>query len=707
MGKVVSELGLNTRYYHYIKPFANKLRIGNTWLNLKKVEYYNDCPFELLIERDPLYPENMQPGAIHLQFKDINGQQFLIKKLTVNGKKANTTKKAFTYGDSISMGTFSLILKLSSEAFEMSNGEKYVCSWSSPNKTARSLVNNLNATVQGRGKSQSDIITVSIHDNIPRRAEDILNTLVRIANDDSREYRNLSIQNTISFIDQRLAIISSELGDAETDYKNYQSSRAAIDLDSQTQLTMRGDLDYQKQLTEVQLQLQILDMISGYISENTSGEYKVIPANIGVSDAALNSTINNYNTLVTERNRMIANSSESNPRVLTNKQQLDDSKKAVEVSIANLLKMYRIREKELNKTLSISQRKMAQIPQQQFELQQLSRRMEVIEPLFQLLQQKREEAQIIMYSDKDDLRVIESAFGSNRPISPNKEMLLFIAFILGCIIPPAIVWFRSLINNKVQTKHDVEGHIHAQILACLPKNDESNYALIPQNGRDATSESFRMLRSNIQYLEGVKVIQVTSSVFGEGKSYVASNLALSIAHTGRTVILVGMDLRKPALQKIFPGIRPKPKNNVVGFLTGKCTRLSFAIEKSGVCDTLDVLMSGPIPPNPTEILSYDKQKELIEKLREKYDYVVIDSAPYLLVSDSMLINSYVDATLYVIRAGFTDMRLFNEINETIDSKYKPVKNAFIVLNGLDLTSGKFRYGYEKSYSYSNDYGMSE
>ena len=311
-----------------------------------------------------------------------------------------------------------------------------------------------------------------------------------------------------------------------------------------------------------------------------------------------------------------------------------------------------------------------------------------------------------MYGATDELRIIESAFGSNIPVFPDRRMILLIAIVLGFCIPPTVVGIRLSFNNKIQTKRDIEESISTPVLACLPKNKNTEYPLIPLNGHDNTSESFRMLRSSIQYLEGTKVIQVTSSIFGEGKSYVASNLALSIAHTGRKVILVGMDLRKPALQKIFSEVRPKPKNNVVGYLTGKCSRIGFAIENSGVYDTLDVMMSGPVPQNPTEILSFNKQGELIEMLRERYDYVIIDSAPYLLVSDSLLINTFVDATLYIVRSDFTDKRLLGEINEAINSKHKPMKKPYIVLNGQDVASSKFRYGYGKEYGYGYNYGYS-
>lgn len=699
MSKVVDELEINYRYYHYINPILNR---ETAWGSIKKSEYYNDNPFELYVGQNPLYPNDLQPKNIYLEFKDQGENHFVITKFCVDKKIVSDFGAELNYGDTISLGAYYVFLRTNNNSGTLVDGRKYACEWNSTTSIARDLVKRLKAEVQGKGKNQSDIITITTTDNIPNRAEDILNTLVRCINEDSRNFKNAAIQKTIDFIDQRLIIISSELGDAENDYKNYQTSRVAIDLQSQTQMAVRGDMDYQKQLSEVQLQLRILDMISSYLSEAASGDYKVIPANVGVSDAGLINIINNYNNLVTERNRMIANSSEQNPRVLSMNHQLEDNKKAIEVSIANLLNVYGIREKELIRSLGNSQRKMAEIPQQQLELQQLSRKMEIYEPLFQLLQQKREEAQIRMYSNVDDFRVIETAFGANHPISPNKKSIFLIAFIIGCIIPPFIVLIRIFFNNKVETKKDLN-KIEAPLLSCIPNSGNLQYPLIPLSGRDPSSESFRLLRSSIQYLKDTKVIQITSSIFGEGKSYVASNLALSIAHTGRRVILVGMDLRKPALHKIFPDVRFKPKNNVVGYLTGRCSRIDFAIENSKVSENLDIMMSGSIPPNPTEILSFDKQKELIEKLREKYDYVIIDSAPYLLVSDSMLINTYVDATLYIIRADFTDKRLFGEINEAINSKHKPIKNVHLVLNGLNLASSSFRYGYGDCYGYT--YGI--
>ena len=691
MSRVVSELGIDKRYYRCKWPMG-------------KVEYYNNNPFELNVTVNPLYPDGMQPGSLSLKFKN-EGAAYVVKELFVNGTKVKTEQDRYNYGDSIALGAFSLTLNvLNSNG--MIDDTKYVCTWKTPINAAYGIVSKLDASVMNGNsgnKGKSDMIALTLLDNIPQRADDILNKLTETANQECHAYRNISAQNVISFIDQRLAVISSELGDAETDYKNYQSDNRAVNLESQTQMAMNSDMDYQKQYTEVELQLQILNMISSYLQEVGEADYRVVPANVGLTDAGMNSIISNYNALVSERNRLVANSSETNPRVLSMNAQLDDSRRTIELSISNLINAYTIRKKELSRVLSNNQRKMANIPQQQFELQQRSRKMEVIEPLFQLLQQRREEAQIDMYSEVDNFRVIEASFGSSVPVKPNNRLIMLIAFVVGFCLPPVVMHSRTVLKRRVETKRDVENYIKVPILACLPKND-MEHPLITMRGRDTTTESFRILRTNVLFMDGVKVIQVTSSVRGEGKCFVASNLALSLAYADRKVILVGMDLRNPGLHKVFKGVKNDPYKSVIGCLMGACTNIDDAIVSSREADTLDLMLAGGIPSNPTELLSMGRHGDIIRHLREKYDYVVIDSAPYLPVSDSSLINAFVDATLYVVRADYTDIKILTEANSVIKSKTRPVKNANIVLNALDVNSSKFKYGYGADYGYVTGYG---
>lgn len=710
MAKVVEELRLNTRYFQYRMPIGDsKITFGRSLFAHKQHEFYGNNPFEMTLTPDSLYPEELLPFAFSVKLRhNAKTNTYDILRLYVNGEKQKAPKaKHIAYGEQLSFEGFSFVINQVLPE-DMIHNSAYMCTWSTPAIAAKGFVKDLSAEVETTIKSAktSDVLSLAYVDSNPRRAEDILNTLILMANQEARDYKNRATLATIQFIDQRIEAINVELGKAETNYKQYQTNNAVVDLASQSHAAITTDVQYRGQLTDVQLQLRILDMVSGLIQEQKEGEYQVIPTNIGVSDAGLNQIISNYDALVSERNRLVANSSASNPRVISLNTQLEDGKKAIELSIANLVRVYNIREKELEKTLWTSRRQMAAIPQQQFEVQQLGRQIDIIEPLYLMLQQKREEAQISMYSQTDNFRIIEAAFGSPRPVSPNAMRTYMMALLLGLLLPAGLVWLRMTLRTKVETKRDITDKLDATVLAVIPKMKNATQPLIGENGRDVTSESFRMLRSNLQYLQGKKVIQVTSSSPGEGKSYVAANLAISISHTGKKVLLMGMDLRKPVLPKMFPNVAFSTQNSIVAYMIGKCTNPLDLVYPSGVSPTLDVAMSGAIPPNPTELLAQGKEGELINFFRDKYDYIIIDSAPFLPVSDSFLINEFVDATLYVIRAGVTDLKMLPEIADAFKSEAKPIKNVSVLLNGVDLDDKRYRYGYGAGYGYgySNGHG---
>lgn len=704
--KVVEELGLNYRYYRYGRAIADgKLASGKGPLSTKLYEYYKNSPYTLYVHNDELLPANMRVNSISIDIRHKGANDFVVRQMTVNGKEYKFTKEVQHYGDSLVVGSSVVCINLDSESDEaLLEGGKYLCSWTTPENAAKYFQDILSVNVQGAKTQRSDVIELKMTDAIIARAEDFINTLAITANNEARQYANQASVNTINFIDQRLGAIAKDLDEVESEYRNYQSTRALADLSQQSSATISADQQYQNRLNEVDLQLSILSMISEYISTDAQGDHKVVPANLGLSDAGLNSTLTSYNTLISERNRMLANSSESNPRVVNANAQLDEMRRGILVSIENLNRVYRITRQEVAKSLSVSRSKMSSIPEQQFELQQIGRKREIIEPLYLLLQQKREETQIKMYSEIDNFRILESAFGSSTPISPSTSKIMLMALILGCALPVGLVWLRMQLKNKVETKEDVTKVLSTPVLATIPKADSEKGVLITSSGRDAVAESFRMLRSNLKYVKDVKVIQVTSSVPGEGKSFVSSNLALSLSHLNKRVVVVGMDIRKPALGKFFTDIKQDNTNSVVGYLIGKCTNLADLPKKSSQYPGLDIILAGPVPPNPTEILDQDNLGTLIEWLRSNYDYVVIDSAPYIPVPDSAIINKYVDTTLYVLRAEHTELATLQAIKEVMNSQTAPIKLPNLIINDFNLESTKYRYGYGKGYGYGYGYG---
>lgn len=708
MCAVVEELGLNRRYYHYCMPIADRARKGRRLFDVKRVEYYRDNPFEMVESADSLFGKEFWPNSINLTFDNVDGKTFQVKELIVNGNKIEdfNAKEALQYGKEypIPGGHFALNIKYPEQ---MIDGDRYVATLSSPWSMALSLVSKLEITTQPsfiRGDN-TDVVVASLTDNSQRRADDVLNALVLEVNAAGKDYANTVAYNTIKFLDERLASIAENLNEAELDYQQYQSNNVAIDLASQSQLSMSSDMNYQNQLVEVTTQIKILDMISEYLHQIGPGSYKVIPSNIGISDGGLNSVISTYNSLVAERNRLLANASENNPRVVNLSAQLDESKRGIEVSISNLYKVYRIRENELSSTLASSKRKMSSLPTQRLQIQQLSRKVSVIEPLYMLLQQKREEAQISMCSQVETFRIIEKSYGSSSPVSPLPMRVYLLAFLIGVCVPPAFVLLRTTLRSKVETKEDIKNELGLDVLVMIPQAKDADNSLIFARGHDASSESFRMLRSSLQYMPGSKIFQVTSSIPGEGKSFVSANLAISLAIAGKKVLLIGMDLRKPALHKIF-GVPNPGQHSLVSYMIGKIATPEEAVTHSTEYPGLDLVFAGPVPPNPSELLNAGSQEEFVKALAPAYDYVLIDSAPLLLVTDSTIINKMVDETLVVVRAGYTDLRLLAELNEALENEHGSIKNPKMILNGIDYSLVKYHYGYGRSYSYGYGYGSS-
>lgn len=701
MSKVIDEHGLNYRYFQYGSPVGNRISLLERRFDIKPFEYYKVSPFSLEILHNEMLPESERIGSVSLSFRHKTDSTFLIQDLVVSGHEVAVKQKEFHYGKPIHVLNEDIKVNL---VFgnQMKTGIRYYCSWEKPESLAQSFVKNLSVDIQGQKVKYTDVVIVSYTDPLRSRARDVLNSLVEISNREARYYSNIVNRNTIDFIDERMKSISQELGNAEANFKDYQSANSVYNFDSQSQYAISSDQRYREQLNEVKFQIEVIQMVSDNISGQKAGKYEVIPANVGVADEGLNVIINNYNNLVTERERMVANSSESNPRVMSMNTQLDAQKRSIEASVANLQRIYTLRLNEITKNISTNAYEISKLPVQQVDIQQLGRRLDIIEPLYVMLQTKREEAEITMYSHADTFRVLESAFGGSTPISPNKTKIYLLAFILGLLVAPAYVWSREQLRSKVETKEDISDRMDTPIIASLVRNTGSSRKLVPMESRSACAESLRMLCANMRYLPDTKVIQVTSSVPGEGKSFVSSNFALMLSSMGKKVLLIGFDIRKPTLHKFFGNVAVPSGKCLSSYLTGRVTDLSTLPQKSGVNDNLDIIFAGNPVPNPVELLSRVDLSKFINYFRNSYDYVIIDSAPYLPVPDSSIINDFVDTTFYVVRMNYSELKVLDSVKELTSGDKSTIKNVNIILNDMDFTLSKYRYGY--GYGYYSGYG---
>lgn len=677
MQQVVEELGLN---YNYEKKRP-----------IKDIYFYGNNPFRVLIDSI----ENFNnPPRTEMVFTPADSSSFKINKLLVNGNKYPFENKAYNFGEEFAVGGHNVIIeKTHLNKFE--TGDAYIITMEPSRNTAKAMRKNLSATGQLKVNYRSDVINMTYTDVVPKRAEDIINTLIDKYNEDAKEFSSRAISNTIDFLNERLELIEEELGSIESRYEDYRRSNTVVDMSSQSQITLSSDAKYEEQLSAIDVQIELLNIIKEYIAQMDKG-LVLIPANIGITDVGLNSTINQFNTLLMERNRMVASSSESNPLVVQSDNQLQELLSNIVTSVRNQEKSFALQRSNINAKLRQSKGRLSAMPTQQLELSRFGRQQQVKEPLYILLQQKKEEALISLYAIVDRCKVIDPANNTAVPTAPNRKMIYLLAFLLGFIIPPAIFFLRQMLKSKVEGKLDITNRTDIPVLASIPISEHPG-ELMEVTGRDPFEETIRILRSNVRYL-GHRVFQITPSVPGEGKSYISSNLALSIAHTGFKVLLVGIDLRKPQLAKIF-GIQQEHNQGLVPYLVGKTSDLAGSIIRGchGV-DTLDVLPAGAIPPNPSELIESDKMEKTVEELKAmNYDYILFDSSPYLPVADATTFNRYVDANIFMLRAGVCELRFVEDLDEVV--RNKKLKNVYIVLNGVDIKARS--YGYHYGYGYGH------
>lgn len=678
MQRVVEEFGLN---YTYEKKRP-----------IKSINYYGNNPFRVLVDSTENFSE---PPQMQLFFSPTDSSSFQISKLYMGKNKYPIENKSYKFGEEFAVSDHNFIIE-KTHLGKFEPGDTYIITMEPSRNTANRMRKNLSVNAQLKSSSaRSDVINLSYNDVVPRRAEDILDCLIDKYNIDAREFSSKAVENTIDFLTDRLGVIEDELSTIEGQFQNYRRSNTVVDVASQSQLSLSSDAKYEEQLNAIDVQIELLSIIKDYVGQMDAA-LMLIPANIGISDTGLNSTINQFNTLLMERNRMVASSSESNPLVIQSDKQLQELLSNIVTSVRNQEKSLSLQRNNINAKLRQSKSRLSAMPSQQLELTRFGRQQQVKEPLYILLQQKKEEALISLYAIADRCKVVDPAHFTAYATAPNRKMIYLLAFLLGFILPPAIFFLRQMLKSKVEGKLDITNRTDIPVLASIPISDHPGQ-LMEVTGRDPFEETIRILRSNVRYL-GHRVFQITSSVPGEGKSYISSNLALSIAHTGFKVLLVGIDLRKPQLAKIF-NIRQEHNQGLVPYLVGKTSDLAGSIARgvNGVA-TLDVLPAGAIPPNPSELIESDKMERTVNELKAmNYDYILFDSSPYLPVADATTFNRYVDANIFMLRAGVCELRFVEDLDETV--RDKKLKNVYIVLNGVDIKARS--YGYHYGYGYGH------
>ena len=539
------------------------------------------------------------------------------------------------------------------------------------------------------------VIGITLDLPIKAKTQDFLNKLVVVYNQDAINDKNSESKKTKDFIDERIAIIAKELGDVENEKQSFKTENQITDIATETKINLETNAQARARQLEVDSQLELTNALMDYLSKQ--GDYQILPNNVGLSDASAGNVINAYNQLIIERNRLLENSTAQNPVVIDITKKINSMRFSVMETLSkNRTGLQLERNKYLEEQGKLMSR-ISKVPTQEKLFRSIERQQQIKENLYLLLLQKREETQLSLAVTAPKAKIVDYAHSTEKPVAPKKLIIMLAALLVGIVLPFGVIYIKELLDNKIKTKHDIERLSQTVVLAELPKIRKGESDIVGRNDLSPMAEAFRILITNMNFMipkkEKGKVVFVTSTIKGEGKTFASVNLALTLANPNRKVIIIGSDIRNPQLQRYDKNSRIYM--GLTEFLYDENITLDKVIHQSNMNPHLDVIYSGAIPPNPTELLTNGRYQILLETLKPLYDYIIVDTAPLMLVTDTFLFADLADTTLYVTRSNYTEEKLIDFANKNI--KANKIKNVGFVLN--DVSKSNLGYGNKYGYGY--------
>lgn len=671
---VVRELKLNIEYF--VRG------------NVRDAELFSEVPFtlhtltpedSLIFPAEPIYIKLIDSNRFNLRLEDHDIQQ------------------EFSFGQIITLPVGEVMISANPEIHRFLSQEdqkEFRINISPIPWTVAAYQQNIQID---RLMDMSSVIQMTLNHSNSGKARAILDELIMQYNKDAREDRNMVSQNTANFINGRLQIISEELDSVETGKVEFKEQNRLTDLRMEGEIFLRSESEFNRRATEIDVQLELIADMINYV--NNSNENDLLPMNIGIESDRTASSVQIYNQVVLDRLKLLNSSTEKNPAVVVLADQLRGLKQNVIEALHTAQKNLQIKKADLLREGASIDSKIGSAPSKEKIFRSINRQQEIKETLYLYLLQKREENAITMAVTTPKAKVVDYAYSSLLPVAPKKNIIRLAALIVGLLIPFGVIYLRELLDNKIRDKSDVlDVEKETPIIGEIPKLDKKDAELVQANDRSVLAESFRILRTNLQYFtidqnedsRGTKIF-VTSTIKGEGKTFCSFNLALTLANSGSKVALVGADVRNPQLQRYDTS--GNHRSGVVEYLVNQNSSVQDYLVQSSLNKNLTLLFSGTIPPNPAELWMRDRAASLFEELSKSFDYIVVDTAPTLLVTDTFLISKYADITLYVVRAGHTEKRLLEFPSANIKSG--KLKNVAFVLNNISMDKIGYgnRYGY--------------
>lgn len=644
--------------------------------HLEKLIY----PIQLVITRDGNeYKVKGQYTAS--AFEETEKTVYEIEK-TLNGLPARISTRVGT-----------ITLNANSQVAPMADGATIKVTIVAPKYMAMKYVKALSVSPTSKTTTIAQMV---LTDEIPQRAVDYLRQLTVCYNRQANEDKNEIAVRTEEFINGRLEKINAELGSTEGSLEAYKKRNNMVELKLNAAQSVQNQDIFSQKLAEANTQVALLQSISQYMND-PANQYQTLPSNVGLTDQSATQLINKYNDIVLTRNRLLRSASESSPTVTPLTAQLDDLSASIRRAIAQAQKNMATQRQSVAEQYSKYVGQTSATPEQERILTQIGRQQDVKSGLYLMLLQKREENSISLAATADKGKLIDDPQYAGK-VSPRGSIIMLLALVLGFLIPGGILYIINFLKFRIEGHDDVEKLTKLPILADIAVAGEGTKTkgdiVVHENKNNQMEEVFRSLRTNLQFImsKGQKVILFTSSLSGEGKTFTAANLAVSFALLDKKVVLVGLDIRKPRLAEQF---EIKDHHHGITNLLSMANPTAEDVEKqilnSNVNDNLDILMAGPIPPNPTELIARPTLEMVIDTLKEKYDYVLIDSAPVGLVTDTLQIGRVADATIVLCRADYTPKDSFNYINDLARDNKLP--HMTIAINGIDMSKKKYGYYY--------------
>lgn len=534
----------------------------------------------------------------------------------------------------------------------------------------------------------SNVLELSFKDKVKDKAEDFLDALIAIYNEDAIADKRMVSEKTGDFINDRLKVITEELDGVEKNAENYKKLNKITDLPTESGLVLENASENNKNAIGVDTQIRVVDLMLDYVKNNS--KWDIIPANIVPEDNNSASLIAEYNNLIIERNRILKSSTEQNPLVVRLSDKIGTMRSSIQESLFKLKSSLMVKNNEIGKQEGMLLGRISKIPKQEREYRGIFRQQQVKEELFLYLFKKREENAITLAATAPISKIVDQAYASKIPVTPNRLLVYFVAGLIGLIIPFLFFYLKDLLDTKVKSRSDIET-LGIPFIGDVP-HSETNNEIIKPDSRTSSAEAIRIVRTNIEFiLNSVKdnmgkTIFLTSTLPAEGKTFIAVNLAGTIAISGKKVLLVGLDIRNPRLNEYLN----VPNKGVTNYLSTSKANIDDFIYKQNGYENFYVLPAGVIPPNPAELLMNDKVVKMFEDLKQKFDYIVVDTAPVSLVTDTLLVSSNADAFIYVVRANYLEKQMLN-VPLTL-YKDKKLPNMSLLLNDVEANHG-YGYGY--------------